>query len=147
MATSTDIGAIITVDQSITIQEVDASSDVEGTSIPRHFDKTNDLGAPALSAVVVCSVGAASGAPSAQSHTFVVQESANESTWTAVSGASIVIEADDTEATLDLDLTEREGYLRVLYDSSESSFTGGSAPANDVAASIILGGYGETPTP
>lgn len=145
MAPSKDIGAIITVDLSIPINNVDASSDVEGLSVPRYLDKTNDLGAPALSAVVVCSTGAASGSPSAQSHTFVVQESSDESTWTAVSGATLVIESDNTEGTLNLDLTEREGYLRVLYDSSASSFTGGSTPANDVHATIILSGYGETP--
>jgi len=132
-----DIGAFIDADQySITIQSVDAASDVNGASVDRL-----DYG----SCVIVALTGAATGTPSAQSHRFKVQESADDSTWSDVTDATITIAADDTSAELDLDLTARKRYLRVVYDASNSSFTDGTSPANDIAATIVLGGAVELP--
>lgn len=132
-----DIGAyVLCTNSSISIQETDASVDINGTSVD---------GARYGSCVVVAQAGAASGAPSAQSLVFQVQESSDDSTWTSVSGQTLTVDADNEILELDIDLRERQRYIRVILDASESSFTGGSTPANDIAAHVVLGGKDELP--
>ena len=135
--TRNDIGAyVLPTNNSISIQNTDASADVDGTSVDC---------AGYGSCVVVAQAGAATGSPTAQSLVFQVQESSDDSTWTAVAGATLTVDADNEILRLDLDLRERQRYIRVILDASESSFTGGTSPANDIASNIILGGSNELP--
>ena len=130
--TDTDIGAALRAVQTIEIGSTDASADVDGDAVDR-------LGY--LSAKILAKTGAATGTPDAQSLVFQLQESdASGSGYVAVDGATITIAADDTLSVLDVDLSARKRYLRVILDASESSFTGGSSPANDISCDIVLGG-------
>lgn len=132
-----DIGAFISAaNVGISIQEVDAGTDVNGSGIDR-----KDY----MSCTVVATLGAASGSPSAQTHEFIVEESSDNSSFTAITGATITLTADDSAGEVDIDLQGKERYIRVTYDASESSFTGGSSPANDIAAVVILGGAKDLP--
>lgn len=137
-----DIGHYIkTNNNSIPIQNVNAGSDVNGTG----FDRQG-YG----SGVMQAQTGSATGSPSAQTHRFVLEESSDNSTFTTAqdrSGNDITIDIteDDKLDEIDVDFQALKRYLRVTYDASESSFTGGSSPTNDIAASLIFGGADELP--
>ena len=91
------------------------------------------------SAMVAVAVGAASGTPDTQSVIFTVQKD----TASAFSSATTVstftaITADNGSATVHIPNlgTAQERYLRV---KAVIAFTGGSSPAIEVAANVILG--------
>lgn len=134
-ASQTDIGAYIKPALSIAPVSTDGSADVNGSGIDR---------VGYFSGVVVCAVGAASGSPSAQSVVFQLEESSDNSTFTAVSGATVTITADDTLGELDVDLSARKRYLRVVCTDA-TAFTAGTTPANIVTSSIVLGGADTLP--
>lgn len=134
-ASQKDIGAYIKPVLSIAPVSTDGSADVNGAGVDR---------VGYYSGVVVCSTGAASGSPSAQSIVFQLQESSDNSTFTAVSGATVTITADDTLGELDVDLSARKRYLRVVCTDA-TAFTAGTSPANTVTASIVLGGADSLP--
>lgn len=141
-ASMTDIGAYIkTNNQSISIQNVDAGTDVNGDSVDRQ---------DYLSGVIQAALGAATGSPSAQSHVFALEESSDDSTFTPAldddgDAITLTLTADDTTSELDVDFSGLKRYLRLTYDASESSFTGGSSPTNDIYANIVLGGAQSLP--
>lgn len=83
--------------------------------------------------------GAATGSPSAQTVDSKLQESSDGSTgWTDITSAAVTqIAADDTQATVDVDLSGIKRYIRTV---TVVAFTGGSSPTIPVAASVILGG-------
>jgi hypothetical protein len=134
-ANSKDIGAYIKPVLSIAPVSTDGSADVNGSGVDR-------LGY--YSGVVVCLAGAASGSPSAQSLVFQLEESSDNSAFTAVSGQTVTIEADDTLGKLNFDASGLKRYLRVVCTDA-SAFTGGSSPANDISALIVLGGADSLP--
>ena len=136
MASNRDIGAQVAHTLSIAPQESDLSADINGASVDR---------LKALSAVIVCALGAASGSPTAQSFVFQLEESDDDSTFTAVADQTVEVTADDTSVSLDVDCSALKRYLRVTLDVSESSFTGGTSPANDCVAYIMIGGAQERP--
>jgi len=134
-ASQKDIGAYIKPALSIAPVSTDGSADVNGSGVDR---------VGYYSGVVICSTGAASGSPSAQSVVFQLEESSDNSTFTAVSGATVTIIADDTLGELDVDLSARKRYLRVVCTDA-TALTGGTTPANFVTASIVLGGADNLP--
>lgn len=133
-----DIGAyILTTNVGIPItKDDDFSADVNGSGIDRQGY---------WSAVVTATLGTASGSPSAQTARFKVQESSDNSTWSDIDGATVDITADDTAGEIDLNLQGTERYIRVVFDASNSSFTGGSSPTNDFVATVTLGGAQDLP--
>ena len=95
------------------------------------------------SLVVTCMTGQTDGSPSAQSHAFKVQASATSgSGYADVSGATATITADSTGSEINLDLRNVARYLRVVVTPS---FTGGSTPNIELAASYALGEAKEKP--
>ncbi len=134
-ASQKDIGAYIKPALSIAPVSTDGSADVSGSGIDR---------VGYYSGVVVCAIGAASGSPSAQSIVFQLEESSDNSTFAAVAGATVTITADDTLGELDVDLSARKRYLRVVCTDA-TAFTAGTTPANIVTASIVLGGADSLP--
>jgi len=91
-----------------------------------------------LSAVLHVACGAASGTPTAQTVDAKIQESADGSSWSDVSGAAITqITADNSEQELNLNLSGRKQYIRAVVTVA---FTGGTSPAIPVAATLALGG-------
>jgi len=132
-ATMRDIGSFIKTVMSVKPQNQTGSANVSGTAVDRTGQYSMRLHA-------MC--GAASGSPTAQSHTVKIQESSDNSTFTDVSGASVTLDADDESLTLDIDLSGYKQYVRAVL---VTSFTGGSTPANDFAATLTLGGDDERP--
>lgn len=102
------------------------------------------------SCVVHAMTGTATGSPSAQSHTFKLQDSPDGSTdWndlTDVHGNvySTEITADETIADLDVKLGGAKKYIRVV---ATVAFTDGSSPANDIAAVVALAGVASAELP
>lgn len=144
-----DIGASIEVGGVLVAESNDAGSDINGTAYRR---STN--GRP-LSAVAFAATGSATGSPSAQSHTFVVQHadddgSGSPDTFANLTDADgndveIVITADDTLTEVDVDLSGAKDHVRLIYDASESSFTAGTSPENILSGGIVFGGFAELP--
>lgn len=139
-----DIGSVLDVRQQIPIQNVDATTGVNGTS----YDRTTN-GMPG-SAVAIASIGSATGTPSAQTHRFALEESADNSSWAAATdddGNAITLDvtADDTTIELDINLMPCERYVRLSYDETNSSFTAGTSPTNDISAALIFGGFESRP--
>jgi len=96
------------------------------------------------SCVLHAAAGAATGAPTAQSVTAKLQESADGSTgWADITGAAITaITADNGAAEVDVDLSGVKQYIRVVVTVS---LTGGTTPAIPVASAVALGGAVEVP--
>lgn len=145
-----DIGARIEVSSAMIAPDTtDAGTDLNGTAYRR---STNGL---PLSCVLFASCGAAAGSPSAQSHKFVLQHSDDDGAGSPASWANytdadgnektITLTADNAEGELDVDLRGAKDHVRLIYDASESSFTGGSSPTNEVAGGIVFGGFKELP--
>lgn len=126
-----DIGALIAPKQAVAPQS--ASAVVNGGGI----DRSNYL-----SATIAGLVGAASGSPTAVAVAFKLQHSPDNSTWTDVSGATVTANAASTEVDVDVDLSELDQYVRVV---ATPTLTGGTSPAVQVAAALILGGANELP--
>jgi hypothetical protein len=96
-----------------------------------------------LSCTIFAQTGVASGSPSAQTVNVKLQDSADNSTFADVTGQALTeISADSTTGQLDVDLGTLKQYIRLV---STVAFTGGSTPAWDVAASVILGGSDTLP--
>ena len=129
-ASQKDIGAYIKAVLSLVPVSTDGSADVNGAGVDR-------IGY--YSAVIVCATGAATGAPSALSVVFQLEESADNSSFAAVAGATVTITASSTLGKLDVDLSARKRYLRVVCTDA-TAFTAGSSPENIVTSSIVLGG-------
>lgn len=97
-----------------------------------------------LSAVLGLQVGAASGGPTAQPVDAALEDSADGTTFAAVSPAVNLpqLTADNTASEVDVDLVRLRQFIRVVVTVA---FTGGAAPAIDVAAPIVLGGADVVP--
>lgn len=96
-------------------------------------------------AVVLLSVGAASGTPTEQSVALKVQhgDKADGSDMADVDGAAIsALTEDNSEAELDLDLNPFKRYMRVV---AIVDFTGGTNPKIPVSVAIALGNSISTP--
>lgn len=129
-----DIGAGIKVVRGIAPADASAGT-INGAAIDREGY---------LSAVLHHTCGAASGSPSAQTVDSKIQDSADGSTGWAdyTGGAAAQLTADDAEAEVDIDLSGAKRYIRVV---NVVGFTGGTSPAVEVAATVVLGGADVTP--
>ena len=128
-----DIGAYIKAVAGIGPQNAADGATVNGSGVDRQGLR---------SCVVAAHVGAVTGAPTATSIQFKLQKSDDNSTFTDVSGASTTITAADSSAELDLDISGLKRYVRVV---AAVSFTGGTSPTADIAATLILGGADKLP--
>lgn len=91
------------------------------------------------SIVITCLTGQTDGSPTAQSHVFKIQSSSTSgSGYADVSNGTpnVTITADSTGSEINLDLRAEARYLRVVCTPS---FTGGTTPNIEVAASYALG--------
>ena len=116
--------------QSIPPDETYTSSDVNGS-----WENMRDIQGPVH---FLCSTGAVSGAPTAQSTNFHLEEADDSS------GTNSQKVATQTEATITADDFAAWGqgqttkpFCRVIVDDTDSSFTGGTTPAIEVAAVLV----------
>jgi hypothetical protein len=134
--TQKNIGALLAAVTSV-LPESSAAATVNGTSIDRQKHSM------ALSCVLHQVAGAISGAPSTSSVQSTLQHSPDNSTWTTYkpdgvnAATSVALTAQNTENSLNVDLTLAYRYIRV---STVVGFTGGTSPAALIAADVILGG-------
>lgn len=118
------------------IKPTNATTTVNGTGVDRLAYG---------SATLFAAVGAASGSPSAQSVTYKLQDSADDSTYADIStetSALAAMTADNATGQLDIDLTGLRQYVRVV---ATVSLTGGTSPAIPIAATLVLGGASVLP--
>ncbi len=102
------------------------SAAVNGTGIDRSgFNFT----------VVACETGATTGTPTTTSVAYKIQDSADNVTFTDVAGATVAI-ADAAHGEINLDLRPLRQYVRVV---ATPTFTGGTSPTVQAAASVTLG--------
>ena len=88
-------------------------------------------------AALIVSVGAVTGAPTAQTVDVKVQDSADGTTWADVEGLAVEqITAGDTYKELDINLSPLRRYIRAV---ATVAFTGGTAPTIQLATDIALG--------
>lgn len=102
------------------------------------------------SAKLICSVGAATGSPSAQSVTTKLQDSATSGgtyvdytdpdTGSVAACAAVI--ADDTAAEVNVNLKSAKQFIRTV---ETVAFTGGSSPEIVSAPLVILGGASVEP--
>ena len=129
-----DIGSFIKPVEGILPQATDGAADVNGAAYDR-------LGFN--SGVIAASVGASTGAPTAVSVVFKLQESDDGSTgWTDVADASVTIDAENTIGDVNLKLAGTKQYVRVV---ATAALTGGTSPTLQIGASLVLGGAEEKP--
>ena len=96
-----------------------------------------------LSALLVAKNGAASGAPTSYTIDAKIQDSADNTTFADLTGASITqITADNTDQTKAIDLSGAKRYIRVVVTVT---FVGGTSPKVEVDADVILGGADTLP--
>ena len=89
------------------------------------------------SCVITGLVGTASGSPSAQEVVFYLYESETSGgSYSAISGASVTLDGDSEGGEINVDLRNVGRYIKVYYDVS---FTSGTTPKIEVAASYALG--------
>lgn len=126
----TDAGKYIKPVAGFSPQASDGVAAIEGPAI----DRTGFL-----SAVLHGRTGAVAGAPTAQTYDLKLQESADGSTgWTDIPGAAITqITTADAEADVNVNLAGAKKYIRAV---GTVTFTGGTTPTLQVAATVILGG-------
>jgi len=122
-----DIGAYIDAATAISPRNSGAAT-VNGTGLSRDGRR---------SGVVLGSVGAVSGAPTAVSIQFKLQDSADNTTFADVAGASATATAANSEVEFDVDLSGLKKFVRVV---AVVSFTGGTAPTADISAALVQGG-------
>lgn len=128
-----NIGAFIGAKKAIKPTNAGAGA-INGTG----FDRT---GEQSCTFIVMC--GDASGSPSAQTVDCKLQDSADNSTFADVSGATAdQLTGDDESAYKDFNLSGLRQYVRLVVTVA---LTGGSTPAIPVAASLILGGSDNLP--
>lgn len=97
------------------------------------------------SLVLIDAVGAATGAPSTQTHDLKIQESDDGSSgWTDVSGAALAQKTTATAEVRRLDFN-LAGVKRFIRTVETNAFTGGTTPAFPSAAVVVLGGSDELP--
>lgn len=149
-----DIGAYFTARLSVTTQNVDAGSDVNGSSVDRLASGVN----AALSASVMGVIGTATGSPTAETHRFILQHAVDDpaspgsplaSDWgnyLDLNGDPVQVDVANTDgatptvARVNVSLDRAKRHLRLQYNAAGSSFTAGTTPANDVTGILILGG-------
>ena len=120
----------------ISVRAQSASTSVNGSSVDTQGYNN---------AFVQCDVGAASGSPTAQSVTYKVQESSDNSTFTDISGAvTSAITANNKSAQINL-IGLGLNIARYIRVVATISFTGGTTPAIPVASSVLLGRAFEEP--
>jgi len=112
-----------------------AAATINGVAVDRR-----DFG----SAVLTHFAGAATGAPTAQTAATKLQESdTSGGTFTDVTGAAPSdLTVDDTDSSVDVDLTGVKRFVRVV---TTVSFTGGTSPTLPVGAALVLGGSVDAP--
>ena len=136
-----NVGAYIAVATSVAPQDASAGT-INGATIDRMAH-----GMP-LSLLMHQVVGADSGAPSALSVVSTLQHSPDGTTWAAYqpdganNAATPALTAASTENALAVDLHAANRYIRV---STVVGFTGGTSPAINVAADLVLGGENKLP--
>lgn len=123
-----DIGAYIKAVSGIAPRADDGTAQVDGNTIDR---------SGYFSLVAHCQTGAVTGAPTAVSVEFKVQESDDGTTWTDVPGASVTLTAADSSGEIDVNLETAKKNVRVV---ANSTFTGGTSPTVEIASAVILGG-------
>jgi len=88
-------------------------------------------------AVLMVSVGAVAGSPTAQTVDVKVQDSADGTTWADVAGLTVEqITAADTSKDLGINLSPLRRYIRAV---ATVAFTGGTTPNIQLAVAIALG--------
>jgi hypothetical protein len=136
-----NVGAYVSVATSVAPQNASAGT-INGASIDRMAH-----GMP-LSLLMHQAAGAVSGSPSAISVVSTLQHSPDGSTWAAYqpdganNAATPALTAASSENALAVDLHAANRYLRV---STVVGFTGGTSPAINIAADVILGGEKQLP--
>jgi len=135
-----DIGAWVKGEHTLSPQNSADDTTTAGASV----DKGD-----ALSGVIVGSIGAVTGTPTAISVIFKLQDSPDGTTgWTDVKDlAAAVVQtaaatAIDTTVQLDVLLQPTKQFLRV---SSIVDLTGGTTPTVDVGASLVIAGKSVLP--
>lgn len=140
VATQRNIGALLAVVTSVLPQAATAA--VNGASIDRVSHSM------AQSCVLHTVLGADTGSPTAISVVSTLQHSPDNATWTTyepdgvTAATSAALTAVDTENSLAVDLTAADRYIRVV---TTPTLTGGTSPAVQVAADVILGGENTLP--
>lgn len=117
-------------------------------TVPANTDTTvNGTGIDRMgytSCVLLAATGAVSGAPSAKTADFKIQDSADNSTFADLTGASLTqITADNTLGQKDVDLSGARRYIRVVQTVV---LTAGTSPKWPVASFVLLGGADALPT-
>lgn len=126
-------GALSTAKRAISPQALSGTTAANGTGIDRSgYDSLKIIG----------STGASTGTPSSFTVTFKLQDSADNSTFTDVSGQSFTITAVNDENTLNVNLIGLNQYVRVVMTPA---FSGGSSPTVLAAAALTLGGAAVLP--
>lgn len=143
-----DIGSQIKPVVGIVSQSTAAAA-VNGAAI----DRTGLSGAGNgyfLSATLHAQTGAATGTPTTTAVTYKIQDSVDttsgdfaDSVDAQGNALAMTALAASTDGRLDFDLSGLKRYIRVV---ATAAFTGGSSPAVQIAASVILGGVYEKPT-
>lgn len=123
-----DIGAYIKAVTGIEPQADDGAAQVDGATVDR---------SGYYSLVAHCQTGAVTGAPTALSVEFKVQESDDGTTWSDIPGASVTLTAGSASGEIDVNLQTAKKNVRVV---ANSTFTGGTSPTVQVASAVILGG-------
>jgi hypothetical protein len=100
-------------------------------------------GGPFASCSLVGSTGAVVGAPTTQTLTIKIQDSADNASFadyippTLAAAPTLVITASNTAAKIGVDLSGARQYIRV---TATQAFTGGASPQQYANAHVILGG-------
>lgn len=137
-----DQGSLVADGQlSINLQESDGSSDVLDAVVDR-------LGYQC--AIITVAVGAASGSPSSYALAFdVVHGDESDGSDAAVFTDAPTIADFDTDNTIKqvvVDLSGAKRYVGVQLEADDSSFSGGSSPANDIVGVVLLCGEDNPPS-
>lgn len=131
--THRNIGAYFVPKVGVKPDNISGSTPVNGTG----FDRTG-----ALSCKLIAAAGAATGAPDAQAHVAKLQDSADDSTYADITGATVTLIADNSLVSADVDLSSAKQYIRAVLTPG---FTAGSGPTNDVYVGIDMGGVDVLP--
>jgi hypothetical protein len=135
-----DIGSYIKPTKGIKVTNA-AAGTINGAAIDRMAAGGRDA---FMSCVLHGMCGDATGAPSARTVDFKLQDSDDGSTgWADITGSSVSqLTANDTDAEKGVNLGGAKRYIRAV---AIVGFTGGTSPAIPVAADVVLGGAKELP--